>query len=177
MFRGSKCCSQSRRSTHSSRRCLLRGEDSTAPPVMSECSLSASTAPAARAQLEPRAGSSSAPNPATPPLMVPVSHSSRLLLPHQNRINLQKKRAHGLTLSHWLYTDHLFLLLFSQENLQKLPLSIQHEQENFLISQGHVRNGKAAAHRSEAVLLFTLLERDKKQLLISGSEKKIDFYL
>lgn len=40
-----------------------------------------------------------------------------------------------------------------------------------------MRNGKTAAHRSETVLLFTLLKRDKKQLLVSGSEKKIDFYL
>lgn len=87
-----------------------------------------------------------------------------------------KGHAHELTLSHLLYTDHL-LLLFSQENLQKLPLSIPYEQENFLISQGHVRNGKTAAHRSEPVLLFTLLKRDKNQLPVSGSEKKIDFYL
>lgn len=100
----------------------------------------------------------------------------RLVLLNQKKNQFAKKHAHDLTLSHWLTLTIIFVL-FSQENLQKLPLSIQYEQENFLISQGHVRNGKTAAHRSETVLLFTLLKRDKKQLLVSGSEKKIDFYL
>lgn len=98
------------------------------------------------------------------------------MLLNQKKNQFAKKHAHDLTLSHWLTLTIIFVL-FSQENLQKLPLSIQYEQENFLISQGHVRNGKTAAHRSETVLLFTLLKRDKKQLLVSGSEKKIDFYL
>lgn len=118
------------------------------------------------------------PRPDLPPRGPSVTQllTPRLVLLNQKKNQFAKKHAHDLTLSHWLTLTIIFVL-FSQENLQKLPLSIQYEQENFLISQGHVRNGKTAAHRSETVLLFTLLKRDKKQLLVSGSEKKIDFYL